>query len=81
MGSLTRRKQLPSRKKAPSKKMRYVSFEWRRTLSGELFFTKAAEHSSKKDAARFANTQNLQNTNPKRGYAWSPMASAPSLKV
>jgi len=55
----------------------FVSFEYRRTPHGEMFYTKAAEHDTREDAIYFRNVQNCNNANPKRGYAWAAKVDAP----
>jgi hypothetical protein len=60
--------------------MQYVSFEYRLT-NGGVFYTRAAEHQTADEAKGAVKSWNSQNTNPKRGYAWSPKSEAPKMKV
>lgn len=61
--------------------MDYVSFEYRRTLSGSFFYTKAAEHATEEDAIYYYYVRNCNNPNPKRGYVWAPKSEAPEMKA
>ena len=61
--------------------MKYVSFEWRTTVGGSVFYTKAGSHGTSEEAVEAVAAWNVLNSNPRRGYAWCLVEEAPEMKI